>query len=81
MGSDQFWNWLLADNEISIHAARVGSDNTCALVGSLLRIFQSTLPVWAATEQEKAEQGSYLSFQSTLPVWAATRQKPPQYCI
>ena len=35
------------------------------------RIFQSTLPVWGATELIKAIRAA-LEFQSTLPVWGAT---------
>ena len=34
---------------ISIHAPRVGSDSMLTLIPLLIRIFQSTLPVWGAT--------------------------------
>ena len=38
----------MAMTKISIHAARVGSDiNGCYFMGII--VFQSTLPVWAAT--------------------------------
>ncbi len=39
---------------------------------TVFRKFQSTLPVWGATEGRKPAR-SNLQFQSTLPVWGATR--------
>ena len=35
------------------------------------RIFQSTLPVWGATNQRQ-KRAKHSRFQSTLPVWGAT---------
>ena len=37
---------------ISIHAPRVGSDELTALVVEVYGLFQSTLPVWGATERQ-----------------------------
>ena len=39
--------------------------------------FQSTLPVWGATNESKLESAC-MKFQSTLPVWGATRF---QFCL
>ena len=38
-------------------------------------IFQSTLPVWGATEIWLTFLLIHSAFQSTLPVWGATRRK------
>ena len=56
---------------ISIHAPRVGSDRWHTRQRSFCTGFQSTLPVWGATQ---GFQGVSISpeFQSTLPVWGAT---------
>ena len=56
---------------ISIHAPRVGSDLLALLLGLLVLLFQSTLPVWGATKEHGAFQ-ILTKFQSTLPVWGAT---------
>ena len=44
-------------NEISIHAPRVGSDENALCVTFAVNVFQSTLPVWGATDswEEKRE--------------------------
>ena len=49
VGSDDAQNSLLTTVIISIHAARVGSDTAFRLSDCAL-LFQSTLPVWAATK-------------------------------
>ena len=41
--------WDAADG-ISIHAPRVGSDGVHCKHGYMMRGFQSTLPVWGATQ-------------------------------
>ena len=63
------------DNEmryISIHAPRVGSDGRCKYGRRGRPRFQSTLPVWGATQSTKALACYINKFQSTLPVWGAT---------
>ena len=72
MGSDCwiifiFWGYF----SISIHAPRVGSDVFTIKRGSGTYLFQSTLPVWGATERCRTAAG-HPKFQSTLPVWGAT---------
>ena len=62
---------------ISIHAPRVGSDDTENLLNHLTIAFQSTLPVWGATTKIRKISVIRL-FQSTLPVWGATARKLPQ---
>ena len=62
---------------ISIHAPRVGSDDCRATVGKKGLGFQSTLPVWGATDGAGAEIGRMDLFQSTLPVWGATTPVHP----
>ena len=56
---------------ISIHAPRVGSDDTGISLPRQPIVFQSTLPVWGATPP--SGPGTWCPrFQSTLPVWGAT---------
>ena len=66
-----FWRisalWLY----ISIHAPRVGSDLGGIVQGVSGMLFQSTLPVWGATNKSIIEYFTH-KFQSTLPVWGAT---------
>ena len=59
---------------ISIHAARVGSDTHKVASVYVRIVFQSTLPVWAATMILSIIK-LCRRFQSTLPVWAATRYR------
>ena len=81
------------DFGISIHAPRVGSDESGLVPGRVngdfnprspcgerhrrfcskggFCLFQSTLPVWGATDQSTSASAKKL-FQSTLPVWGAT---------
>ena len=56
---------------VSIHAPRVGSDQSTinALTGQVE--FLSTLPVWGATAR-KGNFADSFKFLSTLPVWGAT---------
>ena len=56
---------------ISIHAPRVGGDFTVKDDVSKLSKFQSTPPVWGATEEWTSTSTPW-SFQSTPPVWGAT---------
>ena len=69
---------------ISIHAPRVGSDNRPRWLLHHLRLFQSTLPVWGATDGVYSLTPSLIC-QSTLPVWGATfrlhRVPQPRPCI
>ena len=58
---------------ISIHAPRVGCDlNLYSALSVLFLAFQSTHPVWGATEDALEEVIHLLEFQSTHPVWGAT---------
>ena len=61
--------------KISIHAARVGSDSAFFTKSVILKIFQSTLPEWAATAVTEPAWSAKI-FQSTLPEWAATEFSP-----
>ena len=58
---------------ISIHAPRMGSDQTGPNTTTQSNLFQSTLPGWGAT----CHTGGWMmiddAFQSTLPGWGATR--------
>ena len=56
---------------ISIHAPRVGRDNVADKAHRLTDKFQSTRPVWGATEAVVVKALT-TSFQSTRPVWGAT---------
>ena len=56
---------------ISIHAPRVGSDSIIRVYAAVDVLFQSTLPVWGATQCRRG-RGRFAAFQSTLPVWGAT---------
>ena len=56
---------------ISIHAPRVGSDQTPIKPLECPPTFQSTLPVWGATLTKTGTNMTF-KFQSTLPVWGAT---------
>ena len=57
---------------VSIHAPHVGSDLSL-LVGSMVGMFQSTLPTWGATVIVNHNWFSCALFQSTLPTWGATQ--------
>ena len=57
--------------EISIHAPRVGCDLKRGGFVGLLCLFQSTHPVWGATDYRSPRKFK-LGFQSTHPVWGAT---------
>ena len=57
---------------ISIHAPRVGSDDTLSNIYGEAGEFQSTLPVWGATMTDVQNAFQGFAFQSTLPVWGAT---------
>ena len=56
---------------ISIHAPRVGCDRSRSVNVMFVITFQSTHPVWGAT-QHPSPNVEPLSFQSTHPVWGAT---------
>ena len=72
VGSDHKCPYQIKVSVISIHAARVGSDDIHTGNGSNQSLFQSTLPVWAATFLPACLLPRGNIFQSTLPVWAAT---------
>ena len=57
---------------ISIHAPRVGSDSGTSSLRREASSFQSTLPVWGATQSAPVGVAYIRIFQSTLPVWGAT---------
>ncbi len=56
---------------ISIHAARVGCDQSVILPPDCFTAFQSTQPEWAATGSNGLIKKPS-EFQSTQPEWAAT---------
>ena len=56
---------------ISIHAPRMGSDRSTGLLRCSWIPFQSTPPVWGATNHP-ADWVTKSQFQSTPPVWGAT---------
>ena len=58
--------------QISIHASRMGCDIETAAAYVGISKFQSTHPVWDATEHRAAEGEVISLFQSTHPVWDAT---------
>lgn len=59
--------------KISIHASRLGSDPAVPPRKPNIFQFQSTLPVWGATD-ENNQRIITAAFQSTLPVWGATAE-------
>ena len=71
------WFWVVwasclgAAAPISIHAPRVGRDESGDSIERLAQQFQSTRPVWGATRR-RWRTCSARRFQSTRPVWGAT---------
>ncbi len=61
---------------VSIHAPRVGSDISVLNPICAPLPFQSTLPVWGATNCRRPNWEWLTPFQSTLPVWGATLSAP-----
>ena len=61
--------------QISIHAPRVGRDDSPSWLLLLPLQFQSTRPVWGATPERVYVVTSFI-FQSTRPVWGATSANP-----
>ena len=57
---------------ISIHAPRVGCDDSTDPRIKRRYLFQSTHPVWGATTQALQSMSFLWIFQSTHPVWGAT---------
>ena len=72
MGSDPICYTVADFCRISIHAPRMGSDESGNGMASLARRFQSTLPAWGATNKTRYLTKKFLAFQSTLPAWGAT---------
>ena len=72
MGCDQCWQGNSQRLVISIHASRMGCDDSCASARTSSPIFQSTHPVWDATRRGLAAEKDRRRFQSTHPVWDAT---------
>ena len=64
--------------QISIHAPRVGSDDKPRHSTARDNRFQSTLPGWGATCGFSIKSVSCRLFQSTLPGWGATDFVRPQ---
>ena len=62
-------------DSISIHAPRVGCDLVPFVRAVQLVQFQSTHPVWGATESH-SPRSTANEFQSTHPVWGATQDGP-----
>ena len=63
---------------ISIHAPRMGSDDSVNLPCAPPKEFQSTLPGWGATLRLSFCSTVFCRFQSTLPGWGATRDETVQ---
>ena len=76
VGSDFAADGDFSGLKISIHAPRVGSDPVVYLKQADASGFQSTLPVWGATAQDR-QKLTIGRFQSTLPVWGATKDISP----
>ena len=64
---------LLSANSISIHAPHAGRDRAVVIECGVMMIFQSTRPVWGATQTVILGLRVVTRFQSTRPVWGATR--------
>ena len=66
VGSDSCPCGLASGGRISIHAPRVGSDPTFRERMAAVKEFQSTLPVWGATEiaQCRTHYGAYFNPRS-----------------
>ena len=58
--------------DISIHASRMGCDDTSISAFTNFALFQSTHPVWDATRCCRRRGPRCRRFQSTHPVWDAT---------
>ena len=58
-------------SDISIHAPRMGRDSALPVPPAPPPVFQSTRPVWGATN-DGGEENPATKFQSTRPVWGAT---------
>ena len=61
------------EDTISIHAPRVGCDNSVILSSDNDNLFQSTHPGWGATTDNVQPDRLQKRFQSTHPGWGATR--------
>ena len=70
-GATAFVVYANSIGEISIHAPRVGRDDSPSWLLLLPLQFQSTRPVWGATPERVYVVTSFI-FQSTRPVWGAT---------
>ena len=71
VGRDAAAACTIAARSISIHAPRVGRDTNETPKTHSTHEFQSTRPVWGATDAARG-QAVYQEFQSTRPVWGAT---------
>ncbi len=72
MGSDAFLAFNRHIASVSIRAPRVGSDRFLTKHQKEIKMFQSALPVWGATQMACDGMKPISSFQSALPVWGAT---------
>ena len=83
VGCDQHGCSFPIQQPISIHAPRVGCDLGVEHLRHQEAVFQSTHPVWGATNPRLIALNELL-FQSTHPVWGATGQSAaasPEYAI
>ena len=71
VGCDRDASRAAHPGQISIHAPRVGCDRTSTGAKFRSALFQSTHPVWGATNLDIKRGGNNI-FQSTHPVWGAT---------
>ena len=67
-------SWLRSDSSISIHAPRVGCDETAAPTVNSLSKFQSTHPVWGATHFSAWAWACSLYFNPRTPCGVRPRR-------
>ena len=82
MGRDEAPYQFSGYDPISIHAPRMGRD-FLIYYNHQKKEFQSTRPVWGATDTQQPTAGLSSVFQSTRPVWGATAKLhnfPVQFC-
>ena len=72
MGRDAFMRLAGNRQPHSIHAPRMGRDVSFGFFTSASAVFQSTRPVWGATDVSSWWASLIAIFQSTRPVWGAT---------
>ena len=74
VGCDTALGDMLQVSEISIHAPRVGCDGNIKLAFSFIQSFQSTHPVWGATNSLKKQQMKCQNFNPRTPCGVRLRR-------